>query len=335
MPARRLAAAAAVTATTAVLLGAAPAHATGSANGSTAATGQKGTADAVVLRAGLDVSLLNKKVNAPLDAVLNEVHAPANANKTALSVTLDGVDGGRPVQVARADVANARAAVDGKKSEGSAKLLHAKVYVPGLPLVPLIEVDQVTAKATCETGKRPKAAASIPGSVTVLGKKVTLSSSGTTKVNVPGLGDVKLDLARTATTARTAAATALDLKVAVNPLKLNVAEVEGRVTLVEANCRTAGSGAAEPGPGKPGGGEQPGGGEKPGEKPGEGGDSAKGGSGTGVQAGKGSGPGSENLAETGGSSTTPYIAGGAAALVAAGAGALVLARRRKAAAQID
>ncbi|WP_431045056.1 SCO1860 family LAETG-anchored protein [Streptomyces sp. P1-3] len=333
MPARRLAAAAAVTATTAMLLGAAPAHATGSANGSTAATGQKGTADAVVLRTGLDVSLLNKKVNAPLDAVLNEVHAPANADKTTLSVTLDGVDGGRPVQVARADVANARAAVDGKKSEGSAKLLHAKVHVPGLPLVPLIEVDQVTAKATCETGKRPKAAASIPGSVTVLGKKVTLSSSGTTKVNVPGLGDVQLDLARTATTGRTAAATALDLKVAINPLKLNVAEVEGRVTLVEANCRTAGSGSGstEPGPGKPGDGEKPGGGEKPGE----GGDSAKGGSGTGVQAGKGSGPGSENLAETGGSSSTPYIAGGAAALVAAGAGALVLTRRRKAAAQGD
>lgn len=35
-----------------------------------------------------------------------------------------------------------------------------------------------------------------------------------------------------------------------------------------------------------------------------------------------------NLAETGGSSATPYIAGGAAALLAVGAGAVILARRR-------
>lgn len=36
----------------------------------------------------------------------------------------------------------------------------------------------------------------------------------------------------------------------------------------------------------------------------------------------------QNLAETGGSSTTPYLAGGALALLVAGGGALALTRSR-------
>ena len=55
---------------------------------------------------------------------------------------------------------------------------------------------------------------------------------------MPGVGEVRLDLAKTEQTSRTAAATALELKVSVNPLKLNVAEVEGTVTLAEATCET-------------------------------------------------------------------------------------------------
>ncbi len=47
----------------------------------------------------------------------------------------------------------------------------------------------------------------------------------------------------------------------------------------------------------------------------------------------GSRPSTQNLAETGGSSATPYLAGGAALLVAVGAGAVGFARRRRGAAQ--
>lgn len=89
MPARRLAAAAAATALAAgpaVLAGAAPAQ----------ATGDRGSASAAVLRTGLDVSLLNKTVQVPLTLSLDEVRAPRSAEKTSLTATLDGVDGGRP-----------------------------------------------------------------------------------------------------------------------------------------------------------------------------------------------------------------------------------------------
>ncbi|MFC4612391.1 SCO1860 family LAETG-anchored protein [Streptomyces maoxianensis] len=273
---------------------AAPAHATG---------GGEGRASAVVLRTGLDVSLLNKTVDVPLKATLNEVQAPASAEKTALSVRLDGVDQGRPFQVLRADVATAKATVDKHRAEGYTNLVRARVHVPGLPLRSLIEVEKVTSKAVCEAGKQPVAESNVLGPVTVLGKRTTLSTGGTTRVEVPGTGEVTLDLSKTHTTSRTAAATALELKVSVNPAKLNVAEVTGVVTLVEAKCESPKAGAPAT--------------QEPSAKPSEG-----------VQAQSGETPAEENLAETGGSATTMYIAGGAALLLALGGGALLLVRTR-------
>ncbi len=149
------------------------------------------------------------------------------------------------------------------------------------------------------------------GTVRVLGKKVTLSSSGTTDVKVPGVGEVRLDLSRKSVTSKSAAATALDLKVSVNPLKLNVAEVEGRVTLAQATCTAPRTAPPEDG---------------------SGGTGTSGGEGSGPSTQTGSGPSTQNLAETGGSSATPYLVGGAALLVAAGAGSLGYARRRRGAA---
>lgn len=326
---RRLAAAVVATALTAgpaVLLGAAPAHATGGHGPA------RGKADAVVLRTGLNVGLLDKTVDVPLNAVLNEVHAPASADKTALTVRLDGIDRGRPFTVLRADAATARATTGRRKAEGDANLLHAKVQLPGLPLLSLIEVQQVTAKAVCEAGHRPRAEANVLGPVRVLGKKVTLTAGGTTDVKVPGVGDVRLDLSRKSVTGKTAAATALQLNVSVNPLKLNVAEVHGRVTLVHAGC-TAPDATTPPAHGGSGGttgGSTSGGGTNGGGTNGGGGDKPAGG-GTEVSR-SGAGKTGPDLAETGGSSATPYLAGGAALLVAAGAGALVLTRRRRAAA---
>ncbi|MEW2166016.1 SCO1860 family LAETG-anchored protein [Streptomyces sp. NPDC007084] len=302
-PARRFAVTAAAT-----VLVAGPTALAGA--GSAHATGDQGRASAVVLRTGLDISLLNKTVNVPLAVSLNEVQAPRSAEKTALTAQLDGVDGGRPFSVLRADVASAKATVADGKAEGSTRLANAAVHVPGLPRLSVIELEAVSSKATCEVGKKPVATANLLGSVNVLGKRVTLTAGGPTEVKVPGVGEVRLDLSKTETTTRTAAASALELKVSINPLKLNVAEVEGTLTLAGATCETPPAPAAqeaEPSePAKPADSAEPVTEVKPQGAPAEAG-----------------------LAETGGSSMTPYIAGGAVALLAAGGGAVALSRRRR------
>ncbi|MGP9021529.1 SCO1860 family LAETG-anchored protein [Streptomyces sp. BR1] len=263
-----------------------PAYATGTG------AGHGGKAGAVVLRTGLDVSLLNKTVDVPLKVTLNEVQAPASSQKTALAVKLDGVAKGKPFSVLDADVAKAEATVEGARAQGYTHLVHARLHVPGLPLLSLVEVQEVTSKAVCEAGTHPVASSNLLGAVTVLGKKVTLSTGGTTRVAVPGVGEVTLDLSSTRTTSRTAAATALRLRVSVNPLKLNVAEVTGEVALAEATCESPSADLASSTAMKP-------------------------------QA-----VGDPKLAETGGSPSTPYVVGGAVALLVAGGGAVVFARRR-------
>lgn len=294
MPARRLATVAAATA-----LAAGPAALAGA--GAAHASGEQGRASAVVLRTGLDVSLLNKTVNVPLAVSLNQVQAPRSAEKSALTARLDGVDGGKPFSVLDAEVATAKATVTSTGAEGYTRLAHAKLHVPGLPLLSLIEIGQVTSRATCAAGRAPVAESDLLGAVDVLGKKVTVTAGGPTDVEVPGIGEVRLDLSKRSTTSRTAAATALELRVSVNPLKLNVAEVEGTLTLAEATCEAPAStqGGPSSDPSRDSGGVK-----------------AQG------------GPGKEaGLAETGASSLTPYLAGGAIALLAAGGGALTLTRR--------
>ncbi|KOV95999.1 SCO1860 family LAETG-anchored protein [Streptomyces sp. NRRL B-3648] len=294
MPARRLAALATATALTAApaVLGAGTAH----------ATGDHGRASAVVLRTGLDVSLLARTVHVPLTVSLDEVRAPRSADRTALSARLDGVNGGKAFTVLDADAAEARATVDKRRAEGSVRVAHVRLHLPGLPLLSLIEADTVTAEATCAVGKAPTAAANVLGAVTVLGKRVTLTAGGPAEVKVPGVGEVRLDLSQRRTTTRTAAATALELKVSVDPLKLGVAGVEGTVTLAEATCESP----MAPPTGTPVPSHDPAGGPRP-----------QGGT---AEAG---------LAETGGDSATPYIAGGALALLLVGGGAVTMAYRRK------
>ncbi|MEV4338754.1 SCO1860 family LAETG-anchored protein [Streptomyces sp. NPDC049590] len=294
MPARRPAvlATAAVLTALPVVLGAGTAHAT---------TGP-GRASAVVLRTALDVSLLNKTVNVPLAVSLNEVQAPRSADRTALSARLDGVDGGKPFTVLGADVAESKATASARQAEGSVRVAHARLHLPGLPLLSLIEADAITAKATCAVGEAPTAAANVLGTVTVLGRRVTLTAGAPVEVKAPGVGEVRLDLSRHTTTTRTAAATALELKVSVNPLKLGVAEVEGTLTLAEATCESP----VAPPTAKPVPSHDPAAGPRPQGAPSE-----------------------ANLAETGGNPATPYLAGGALALLLAGGGALTLARRRR------
>ncbi|MFC8430058.1 SCO1860 family LAETG-anchored protein [Streptomyces sp. NPDC057253] len=296
MPARRLATVAAATALAAgpaALGGASAAH----------ATGEQGRASAVVLRTGLDVSLLDKTVNVPLAVALNEVQAPRSAQETALTATLDGVDGGRPFSVLAAETADAKATVTDQKAEATTELAHAKVHVPGLPLLSLVEIEGVTSKATCEAGRTPTASTNVLGAVTVLGKKVTVTAGGPTDVKVPGVGEVRLDLSTSATTSHAAAATALQLRVWVNPLKLGVAEVEGTLTLAKATCEAPAAAAASEAPA--------GSAASPDEVKPQGGPVKEAG-----------------LAQTGGDSLTPYLAGGAVALLVAGGGAVAVARRR-------
>ncbi|MFJ8299539.1 SCO1860 family LAETG-anchored protein [Streptomyces sp. NPDC094447] len=292
------------------------------------ATGGEGHATAVVLRTGLDVSLLNKTVDVPLRVSLNEVKAPETENQTALSVKVRGAEGDKPIDVLAADVATSKATVDEKKAEGYVNLVKARVHVPGIPLLSLIEVEKVTSKALCEVGRKPVAESNVLGHVIVFGKKTTLSTAGRTEVDVPQVGKVTLDLSRTSTTSRTAAATALELKVEVNPLKLGVAEVNGTVTLAEATCETPKGTAPTQKPTeeptqKPTGQPTQEPSEQPTQQP-----TAEPSDPGGVTTDNGGTTPTQNLAETGGSSTTPYIAGGALALLVAGGGALVLTRSR-------
>ncbi|MFD4541657.1 SCO1860 family LAETG-anchored protein [Streptomyces bauhiniae] len=312
MPARRLAAVATAAALTAapLILSARPAH----------ATGGHGHASAAVLRAGLDVSLLRHTADVPLTLSLNEVQAPGDADRTALSARLDGVNQGRPFSVLRADVASARATATDQRAESSVHLTDAQLNVPGLPLLSLIEVGTVTARATCAAGEEPEAEANVLGAVTVLGKRTTLTAGGPTEMRVPGVGEVRLDLAEHRTTSGTAAATALRLKVSVNPLRLNVAEVTGTVTLAEASCETP-AGEEEPTPGAAPESSEPAAPESASPEP-EGSSEAP------APQVEPQGTRS-NLAETGGSSATPYIAGGALTLLLLGGGAVLMARRRR------
>ncbi|MFD8719679.1 SCO1860 family LAETG-anchored protein [Streptomyces sp. NPDC059629] len=314
MPARRLATVAAATA-----LAAGPAALAGA--GAAHATTDHGHASAVVLRTGLDVSLLNRTVNIPLALTLNEVQAPRSADRTALTATLDGVDGGKPFSVLGATAADAKATVSGGRAEASVHLAHARLHVPGLPLLSLVELGAVTSEATCETGKRPAASTHVPGAVTVLGRRVTLSAVGPTDVKVPGVGEVRLDLAKAETTSGRAAASALVLKVAVNPLKLNVAQVEGTLTLAKVTCETPSDPGSPAAPADPSDPAAPANSADPVtdvKVQGAPADEAKP---TPTKATK--------LAETGGGSVTPYMVGGALALVAAGGGAVTLVRRRR------
>lgn len=288
----------ALTAGPVALAGAGPAY----------ATEGHGSASASVLRADLDVSLLNKAVQVPLTVSLNEVEAPQSARKTALTATLDGVDRGRPFSVLRAEVADAVATVEGERAEASTTLADARLHVPGLPLLSVVELEAVGSKAVCEAGETPHASVTLPAAVTVLGKRVSLSAGGPTTVEVPGVGSVRLDLSTTETTSSTAAATALKLKVSVNPAKLNVAEVEGHLTLAKSRCETPAPAEEEPSeaaaPEK----------TEPAVEP------------QGARAGQAA-PAEADLAETGGDSATPYVAAGAVALLAAGGGAVLLSRR--------
>ena len=307
-----------------------------------AAGDEDGKASAAVLRTALDVSLLNGAADVSLNSELNAVNAPGDADQSLLRATLDGVQHGKPFTVLSADVARSRATVDDTRAQASSRLVNATVNLPGLPATPVLKLEQVTSRALCVAGEKPVAESKLLGTVTVLGRTTELKAEGTTTVEVPGLGTVRLGLSQTETTSRSAAGTALRLDVSVNPGELNVAKVDGSLTLVEATCSTPGgadegtSGGDSGGSGGSGGtGGTSGGGDTGGDTAGGGSGGSTGGESTGGSGGEDTGTGGKEpqgggsqLAETGGSSATPYLAGGAAALIAAGAGLMFVRKRR-------
>ncbi|MFR0352265.1 SCO1860 family LAETG-anchored protein [Streptomyces sediminimaris] len=284
----------------------------GTAASAHAADAKKGSASATVLRTSLDVSRLDGLTPLPLNTSLNEVHAPATAEKKLLDINLDGVENGQPVKLLRADVAKARAEVTHDAAKATTHLVKARVHAPGVPQLPLVEVEEVTSTAVCEAGEKPVATSAIPGPITVLGKRIPLTLHGTRTVQAPGVGTVQLALSQTETTSSTAAATALRLHVSIDPLKLNVARVEGTVTLAEAKCTSAAakpSAASGPSATKPSAAAEPARSDNQPRPAGRHDDA--------------------NLAETGSTPLTPYLAGAAAVFIVAGGGGIALARSRR------
>ncbi|MEU6236036.1 SCO1860 family LAETG-anchored protein [Kitasatospora sp. NPDC047058] len=288
-----------------------------------------GRARAVTAELDLDVSLLNKAVDVPVNIALNKVETPAQRDGSVLTATVDGVDQQGPVTLVKADVGRSVTTADAKGTAASVKLVNADVHAPGLPATTLLGLEALSSEVTCPVDGQPTANVVAPARLTVLGKPVTVGLYGPTKVDVPLVGSVSVEFSRQTTTSSTAAASALEVQIEVNPLNLNVAKVTGRITVASVSCEKP-SGPATPTPTAP----APTG--TPAVQPVV---DTTAGAPTGRPAaphttasatGAGGNAAAGNLAATGGSSVTVPLAVGAAALVAVGFGALRVTRRRAA-----
>ncbi|MFD0279469.1 SCO1860 family LAETG-anchored protein [Kitasatospora sp. NPDC127111] len=291
-----------------------------------------GKARAVTAELALDVSLLNKAVDVPVNIALNKVETPAQREGSVLTAKVDGVDQQGPVTLVKADVGRSVTTADAKGTAASVKLVNADVHAPGLPATTLLGLAALSSEATCPVDGQPTANVVAPAKLTVLGKPVTLSLYGPTKVDVPLVGSVSVEFSKQTTTSTTAAASALEVRIEVNPLDLNVAKVTGRITVASVSCEKP-SGPATPttpapttpAPTTPGPGGTPAVQPVVDTTPGAPGRAAAPYAATASATGAGG-----NLAATGGSGATGPLAVGAAALVAVGGGALRATRRRAA-----
>ncbi|GAA5013717.1 hypothetical protein GCM10025734_60420 [Kitasatospora paranensis] len=262
--------------------------------------GSPGRARAVTAELALDVSLLNKAVDVPVDVSLNKVETPAERNGSMLTAAVDGVDRGRPVTLVKAEVGRSVTHADEHGTSASVTLADAAVHAPGLPLTTLLGVQALSAEATCPVDGQPSAKVTSPVRLTVLGKSVSVGLNSPTHVVVPAIGTVDVEFSRKTVTSTTAAASALEVSIEVNPLNLNVAKVSGRITVASVSCEkpvpAAQTTSAAPSP---------------------------------TAAGRPTPAGGTSLAYTG-SSGTGAMAGGAATLLVAGGAALWMTRRRRA-----
>ncbi|GAA0697500.1 hypothetical protein GCM10010193_60530 [Kitasatospora atroaurantiaca] len=195
-----------------------------------------GRARAVTAEVALDVSLLNKTLDVPVDIALNKVESPAHRADAMLTAKVDGVDQGRPVTLVKADVGKSTTRADGHGTAASVQLVGADVHAPGMPLTTLLGLEALSAEVTCPVDGQPTAKVTSPARITVLGKSVALGLNGPTHVEVPAVGSVDIQFSKRTTTSTTAAASALEVQVDVNPLKLNVAKVTGTITVASVSC---------------------------------------------------------------------------------------------------
>ncbi|MFD8318414.1 SCO1860 family LAETG-anchored protein [Kitasatospora purpeofusca] len=202
----------------------------------TAAPGSPGKARAVTAELDLDVRLLNNAVDVPVNVSLNKVESPAQRDGTVLTAKVDGVDQSGPVTLVKADVGKSVTRTDAKGATASVTLADADVHAPGLPGTTLLGLEALTATATCPVDGQPTADVVAPAKLTVLGKSVTVSLYGPTKVDVPLVGSVSVEFSKKTTTSTTAAASALEVQVAVDPLNLNVAKVTGTIRIASVSC---------------------------------------------------------------------------------------------------
>ncbi|MHA6763484.1 SCO1860 family LAETG-anchored protein [Streptacidiphilus sp. PAMC 29251] len=289
-----------------------------------------GSASAVTARISLDVALLNS-LDVPVDVSLNSVHAPQSADGSVLTATVQGAAGG-PQTLVDAKVGHSSAVVDKDGARASADLVTADVKVPGLLLRDVVTVDEVKAKADCPAHGRPTAEVNVLGDVSVLGTKVSLTAVGPTHVEAPGIGVVDVQFSKKSVTSRTAAATALEVNVTVNPGKLNVVKVSGKVELASVRCalgKETGGGAPGTPPVSvtttPAAPSSPAGPSSAPAVP----VSVTTSQPASATTAPAPAPARVDLAETGGGSSTPVITGAALVLLGAGTGAVVLTRRRR------
>ncbi|WP_158516433.1 SCO1860 family LAETG-anchored protein, partial [Kitasatospora sp. MBT66] len=200
------------------------------------APGSPGKARAVTAELDLDVRLLNNAVDVPVNVSLNKVESPAQRDGTVLTAKVDGVDQSGPVTLVKADVGKSVTRTDAKGATASVTLADADVHAPGLPGTTLLGLEALTATATCPVDGQPTADVVAPAKLTVLGKSVTVSLYGPTKVDVPLVGSVSVEFSKKTTTSTTAAASALEVQVAVDPLNLNVAKVTGTIRIASVSC---------------------------------------------------------------------------------------------------
>ncbi|WP_033819722.1 SCO1860 family LAETG-anchored protein [Kitasatospora sp. MBT63] len=267
--------------------------------------GSPGRATAVTAELALDVRLLDQ-VDVPVDVSLNRVQSPAQQNGSVLTAKVDGVDQGRPVTLLKADLGRSATSADEHGAAASVRLVDADLHAPGLPGTALLGLEALSAEVTCPVDGPPTAKVVAPAKVTVLGKSVTAGLNGPSHVEVPGVGVVDIQFSRKTTTSSTAAASALEATVDVNPLNLNVARVSGRITIASVSC------------------------EKPVPAPASSAAPVPSASPATTAARPVPAPDrSESLASTGSSGTLPVLAGGATLLVT-GTAALWMTRRRRA-----
>ncbi|MGW3040828.1 SCO1860 family LAETG-anchored protein [Kitasatospora sp. NPDC001159] len=287
-----------------------------------APTPSVGKARAVTAELDLDVSLLNKAVDVPVNIALNKVETPEQRDGSVLTAKVDGVDQTGPVELVKADIGKSVTRADAKGTAASVKLVNADVHAPGLPATALLGLEAMSAEVTCPVDGQPTANVVAPAKLSVLGKPVTVGLYGPTKVDVPLVGSVSVEFSKKTTTTTTAAASALEVQVEVNPLNLNVAKVTGKITVASVSCEKPSAPSATPSVA-----------DTPSAAPTSAPSAQPVADTTTSRAAvpQAAAEKPEKLASTGGSSATGPLAAGAAALVAGGAAALWATRRRRAA----